>query len=71
MTVDEVLRWYGPRVSRYLVLVADMAHPRVGWYVQVGGGLPIGPFPDLGRADLAVEAIEAVIAMQSREGSAG
>lgn len=67
MTIAEMIGH--PRVRRYLVLVVDMSHPKVGYYVQVADGLPIGPFPDMERADRAVEAIEAVMRMQSREGS--
>jgi len=70
MTVDDVLRWHAPKVAKYVVFRADMVHPRAGWYVRVEQGLPIGPFPDMERAERAVEAIEAVMAMQSREGSA-
>jgi hypothetical protein len=69
MTASDVVKWHLPAVRRYLAHRADMSHPKAGWYVQVADGLPIGPFPDMERADRAVEAIEAVLTMQSKEGT--
>ena len=48
-------------VARYYMAVPDASRPRMGWYVQVREGIPIGPFPDQDRAEAAVEALTSAL----------